>query len=133
MTDENIYKLVDQSVGLIAKECGYHLAESASLEILTDVCCEYLRQLSTKLKTNLETEGWRDPNNDFVSSLERVFHQLNIPSAANLHQFISRMDAIKRHMAKKRTDTNPVNPQQQNQNQNQQQPQQQHSNAPICP
>lgn len=98
---ETIYKLVDHSVGAIAFECGYHIAQETSLDILTDVCCDYIKKIATLLRSAQDTEDWRDGESDFVDSLERVFHQINIPSAANLHQFICRMEAIKKHKLKK--------------------------------
>lgn len=99
LKDETIYKLVDHSVGNIALECGYHIAHQSSLDILTDVCCDYLRKIATLFRTSYDTENLRDSDNDFVDSLERVFHQINIPSAANLHQFVCKMQAIKRHQS----------------------------------
>lgn len=95
--DETVYKLVDHSVGAIALECGYHMAHQSSLDILTDVCCDYFKKIATLLRIAHDTEEWRDSESDFVDSLERVFHQINIPSAANLHQFICKMEAFKKH------------------------------------
>lgn len=97
---ETIYKLVDHSVGAIALECGYHIAHQCSLDILNDVCCDYLKRIATLLRTACDTEECRDSESDFVDSLERVFHQMSIPSAANLHQFICKMQAIRRHQYK---------------------------------
>lgn len=97
LKDETVYKLAGHAVGAITLDCGYHLAHRASLDILTDVCCDYLRKIATLLRLAKDTEGWRDGDSDFVDSLERVFHQINIPSAANLHQFICKMEAIKKH------------------------------------
>lgn len=91
---ETVHKLVDHSVGAIAFGCGYHIAHQASLDLLNDVCCDYLTRISTLLRLSHETEGLRDSDSDFVDSLERVFHQVNIPSIANLHQFICKLDAI---------------------------------------
>lgn len=99
LKDETIYRLVDHSVGNIALECGYHMAHQSSLDILTDVCCDYFKKIATLFRTSYDTEDLRDSNSDFVDSLERVFHQINIPSAANLHQFICKMQAIKRHQS----------------------------------
>lgn len=99
LKDETIYKLVDHSVGNIALECGYHVAHQSSLDILTDVCFDYCKKLATLFRTAHDTEDLRDSDSDFVDSLERVFHQVNIPSAANLHQFICKMQAIKRHQS----------------------------------
>lgn len=100
LKNETIYKLVDHSVGAIALECGYSITHQSSLDILTEVCCDYLKRISTLLRTAHDTEEWRDSNSDFVDSLERVFHQVNIPSAANLHQFVCKMQAIKKHQMK---------------------------------
>lgn len=100
LKNETIYKLVDHSVGAIALECGYHIAHQSSLDILTDVCCDYFKRIATLLRTAYDTEEWRDVDSDFVDSLERVFHQINIPSAANLHQFVCKMQAIRRHQTK---------------------------------
>lgn len=100
LKDETIYKLIDHSVGAIALECGYHIAHQSSLDILTDVCCDYLKKIATSLRIACDTEDWRDSDSDFVDSLERVFHQINIPSAANLHQFVCKMEAIKKHQNK---------------------------------
>lgn len=91
---ETIYKLVDHSIGAIALDCGYHIVHQASLDLLNDVCCDYLTKISTLFRLSHETEDLRDSNSDFVDSLERVFHQINIPSIANLHQFICKLDAI---------------------------------------
>lgn len=103
LKDETIFKLVDHSVGNIALECGYHVAHQSSLDILTDVCCDYFRKIATLFRTAHDTEDLRDSDSDFVDSLERVFHQVNIPSAANLHQFICKMEAIKRHQREQTT------------------------------
>lgn len=97
LKDETIYRLVDHSVGAIALDCGYQVAHQSSLDILTDVCCDYFKKISSLLRIAHDTEDWRDSESDFVDSLERVFHQINIPSAANLHQFICKMEAFKKH------------------------------------
>lgn len=107
--NETIYKLVDQSVGVIALDCGYHTAHQSSLDILTDVCCDYLSKIGTMLRTAYDTEEWRDSDSDFVDSLERVFHHVNTPSAANLHQFICKIQAIKRHQQKQAQMNNQTN------------------------
>lgn len=95
-----IAKLANHSVATIAYDCGYHLAHESCLEILGEVCCDYMTKISGLLKLTSDTEEWREGESDFVDSLERVFHQLNIPSAANLHQFICKLDAIKKHLSK---------------------------------
>lgn len=97
LKNETVFRLVNESVGSIALACGYHLADQSSLDVLTDVCCDYLKKISTLLRIAQDTEDWRDSDSDFIDSLERVFYQVNIPSAANLHQFISKLQAIKRH------------------------------------
>ena len=97
LNSETIYKLIDHSVGAIALECGYHTAHQSSLDILNDVCYDYLRKIATLLRIAHDTEDWRDNESDFVDSLERVFHQIHVPSVANLHQFINQVRAIKRH------------------------------------
>ena len=94
---ETVNKLLAHSIGIITLDCGYHQAHQSSLDILSDVCCDYIRKISSLLRLAVDTEDWRDPECDFVDSLERVFHQVNIPSAANLHQFVCKMEAIKRH------------------------------------
>jgi len=91
-----VHKLLGLSVGLISLECGYHEAHQSSLEILNDVCCEYLKKIAISLRAAHDTAAWRDES-DFVDDLERVFHQMNVPSSANLHQFICKLEAIKRH------------------------------------
>lgn len=97
LKDETVFRLVNESVGTIALECGYHLAEQSSLDVLTDVCCDYFKKITALLRIAQDTEEWRDSDSDFVDSLERVFYQINVPSAANLHQFICKIQAIKRH------------------------------------
>lgn len=104
MKDETVFQLVNSAVGFISLECGYQLADQSSLDILNDVCCDYIRKISTSLKLVQETEEHRDSESDFVDSLERVFHQLHVPSVANLHQFICKMEAIKRHKLKQQQD-----------------------------
>lgn len=94
---DTVNRLLSHSIGVIALDCGYHQAHQASLDILSDVCCDYIKKISSLLRVAVDTEDLRDPENDFVDSLERVFHQINIPSAANLHQFVCKMEAIKRH------------------------------------
>lgn len=96
MKDSTVFRLVEHSVGEIALESGYYVAHQSSLDILSDVCCNYIKQITNNLHLANETEGWRDES-DFVDSLERVFHQLNIPSVANLHQFVCKMQIIKKH------------------------------------
>lgn len=105
LKDETIYRLVDHTVGAIALECGYHVAHQGSLDILTDVCCDYLRRIATLLRVSRETEHLRDSDSDFVDSLERVFHHLNVPSVANLHQFLKKLETIKRYKQKLTTST----------------------------
>jgi len=100
LKNETVYRVVDHAVGAIALECGYQVAHQSSLDILTDICCDYMKKVATLLRTAHETEDSRDTNSDFVDSLERVFHQINIPSAANLHQFVCKMQAIRRHQLK---------------------------------
>lgn len=100
LKDETIFKLVDHSIGAITLDCGYQIANQSSLDLLTDVCCDYLRKISTQFRTACDTEDWRDNNSDFVDSLERIFHQTNVSSSANLHQFICKIQAIKRHQEK---------------------------------
>lgn len=100
LKNETVYKLVDHAVGSIAFGCGYHIAHQSSLDTLTDVCCNYLKKIATLLRDAQDTESWRDPSSDFVDSIERVFHQVNIPSVANLHQFVVKMEAIKKHHLK---------------------------------
>lgn len=97
LKDETVFRFLDESVGSIALSCGYHAADQSSLNVLTDVCCDYLKKITTLLRLAQDTEDWRDNDSDFVDSLERVFHQINIPSAAHLHQFISKIQAIRRH------------------------------------
>lgn len=97
LKNETVFRLVNESIGSIALECGYHMAEQSSLDILTDVCCDYFKKITALLRIAQDTEDWRDSDSDFVDSLERVFYQINVPSAANLHQFICKMQAIKRH------------------------------------
>lgn len=103
LKNETVYKLVNQSVGNVALECGYNTAHQSSLEILTDVCCDYFKRMSTLLRETYDSDELRDSDSDFVDCLERVFHQMNVPSAANLHQFICKMQAIKRHQMKQQT------------------------------
>lgn len=98
--NETIYKLVDHSVGAIAHDCGYHIAHQSSLDVLTDVCCDYFKKIATLLRTAHDTEELRDSNSDFVDALERVFHQVNVPSSANLHQFVCKIQAVKRYQQK---------------------------------
>lgn len=100
LRDETVHRLVEHSVKLIASECGYHKAHQFSVDVLTDVCCDYIKKITTSLSLSSENEDWRDSGSDFVNSLERVFHQMNIPSAANLHQFICRIDSIKKYKQK---------------------------------
>lgn len=98
MNDKNfLHKVLNNSVGSIALGCGYHTAHQSSLDILNDVCQDYLTKICTLLRIAQDTENFRDSETDFVNSLERVFHQINIPSSANLHQFICKLDAIKKH------------------------------------
>lgn len=97
LKDQTVFKLVANSINSIVVECGYQAASQSSLDILNDVCCDYLKKIATLLRMACDTEDLRDQGNDFVDSLERVFHQINIPSAANLHQFICKIQAIKRH------------------------------------
>lgn len=97
LKNDTVFNLVAHSISTITNDCGYQSAHQASLDILTDLCCDYIKKISNNLKFAHETSDWRDSENDFVNSLERVFHQLNIPSAANLHQFICRIDAIKKY------------------------------------
>lgn len=100
LKDETVYKMVDHSVGSITLECGYQFANQSSLDLLNDVCCDYIKKIATQFRMACDTEDWRDSDSDFVDSLERVFHQSNVSSAANLHQFICRMQAIKKHLQK---------------------------------
>lgn len=97
LKNETVSRLLNQCVGSIALACGYHVADQESLYVLSDVCCDYLKKITTLLRIAQDTEDWRDGDSDFVDSLERVFYQINIPSAANLHQFIIKLQAIKRH------------------------------------
>ena len=113
LKNDSVHGLLNHSIGLITFECGYHMATQSSLDILDDVCCEYLRKISTLLRIAQDTEDWRDSENDFVDNLERVFHQAHVSSAANLHQFICKMAAIKRHREQQNLhdkSTPPVNP-----------------------
>lgn len=100
LKNATINRLVEYSVSSIALESGYQKAHQFSLEILTDVCCDYLKKMTSLLRLACESEDSRDTGNDFVDSLERVFHQMNIPSAAILHQYTCRIDAIRKHKAK---------------------------------
>lgn len=97
LKNETVLGLVAHSISNITNDCGYQSSNQASLDILTDLCCDYIKKITTNLKFANETSDWRDSENDFVNSLERVFHQLNIPSAANLHQFICRIEAIRKY------------------------------------
>ena len=99
LNDETVYTILDYSISDITQDCGYHQAQQASLEILTDVCSDYIKKMATLLRVAVDTEDWRDSESDFVDSMERVFHQINVPSAANLHQFICKMEAIKKHQS----------------------------------
>lgn len=92
-----VNQLVSSSVASIALDCGYHHASQFSLDVLTDVCSDYLKKIATLLRLAHDTEDLRDSENDFVDSLERVFHQINIPSAANLHQFICKLKILRRN------------------------------------
>lgn len=100
LKNSTVYRLVEHSVSGIALECGYQKAHQFCLDVLTDVCYDYINKIATSLRFCHEVEEWRDNGSDFSDNLERVFHQMNIPSAANLHQFICRMDAIKRYRSK---------------------------------
>jgi hypothetical protein len=97
LTDKTVYKLLDRSIGMITLDCGYHLARRSSLDVLTEVCCDYIKKISSLLRNAVDTDDWRDSECDFVDPLERAFHQVNIPSAVNLHQFVCKIEAIRKH------------------------------------
>ena len=97
LRNERVHKLLDHSIGLIALECGYHMTTQSSLDTLNDICCEYLKKIAHLLRVAQDTESWRDSESDFVDNLERVFHQIHVSSSANLHQFICKMAAIRKH------------------------------------
>lgn len=94
-----VFKLVEHSVSSISLNCGYKFATKASIDILTDVCCDYIQKITSTLRTVCDTSDLRNAECDFADELDRVFHQINVPSIANLYEFISRMNAIKKHMA----------------------------------
>lgn len=97
LKNETVYRLVSESVGSIALASGYQAADQSSLDVLSDICCDYLKKITTLLRIAQDTEHWRDGDSDFIDPIERVFYQINIPSAANLHQFITKIKAIKQH------------------------------------
>lgn len=97
LNESTVRNLMDSSIGVITSNCGYHAAQQSTLDILNDVCCDYIKKIANLLRVSIDTEDWRDEDSDFIDSMERVFHQMNVPSLAIIHQYVCKTRAIQRH------------------------------------